>query len=67
MKDFQEKTRFKGSDPDNFVENVFDKESKFESNWKNNLWIQINDVPDFDKVWIEFSRHFKNYDNYIKK
>jgi hypothetical protein len=67
VEDFQEKTRFKGLDPDNFVETVFDKESKFESNWENNLRMQINDVPDFNKVWRELSRHFKNYDNYIRK
>ncbi len=57
--DFQEKTKFKGIDPDNFARTVNEKRSKFESGWNENLEKQIKDIPDFDKVWRELSRHFK--------
>ena len=63
--DFQEKTIFKSLEPNKFLVTVNDKKSKFSSNWKKNLEMQIKEVPDFDFVWRELSKHFKKLDKYL--
>ena len=66
ISDFQVKTKHKALNPYKFLDTVNDKKSKYESNWKKNLEMQIKEVPVFDSVWRELSRHFKTLDKYQK-
>jgi predicted nucleotidyltransferase component of viral defense system len=66
VSDFQEKTKFKKLDPYKFVKTVNDKQLKYKSNWEKNLEMQIKEIPGFDSVWRELSRHFNKFENYMK-
>jgi predicted nucleotidyltransferase component of viral defense system len=63
--DFQEKTKFKKLDPNQFTKLVLVKEVTFKRQWGASLNQQIKDVPDFDDVWRSLGKHWKKYDKFI--
>ena len=60
--DFQEKTKFKQLDPNQFTQTILGKESTFKKQWETNLSQQIKDVPDFSDVWRTLGKHWKKFD-----
>ena len=65
VSEFKVKAEFKNLKPDKFLETVNQKQLTFKTGWEKNLKMQIKDIPDFDTVWRELSRHFKKFNNYI--
>jgi len=65
--DFQEKAGFKEIAPNKFADTVIQKKEKYKSNWENNLTSQIKITPEFETVWRELLRHFKQMDKYLNK
>jgi uncharacterized protein len=62
---FSEKTVFKRLKPKDFLKTVIDKKEKFETQWDNNLKMQLKELPDFNSVWRELQKHFKKLDEYL--
>lgn len=56
---FQEKTKHKGFDPMKIGEVLIAKQKKYKANWEKSLTHQIQDLPEFDKVWRELSRNVR--------
>lgn len=56
---FQEKTKYKDLDPMNIMEVLKAKEKKYKGSWEKSLKHQINDLPEFDKVWREILRNIR--------
>lgn len=65
VSDFQAKTIFKVLDPNKFIETVMLKKGKYKSSWENNLSSQVREIPDFESIWRELSRHFKLLDKHL--
>jgi len=63
--DFQEKTKFKKLDPNQFTQAILEKESTFRRQWETNLSQQIKDVPAFNDVWRTMGKHWKKFDKII--
>lgn len=65
VSEFKDKAVFKGLIPEKFSDTVNQKELTFKKGWEKNLIMQIKDIPDFNSVWRELSRHFRKFDDYI--
>ena len=63
---FEGKARNKKVEPENFVEVVFKKEATFKKRWTTSLQHQIKDLPDYNNVFRELSRHLRKVDKFLK-
>lgn len=58
---FLSKANNKKLDPYKLKEKLDAKRVTFKSSWENNLKNQINDIPDFDRVWRELNKHLRKF------
>ncbi len=63
--DFNKKAKFKNLNPLDFISTVEEKKEKFKSSWKSQLENQMNDVPDFEKIWRTLNKHFRKFNKQI--
>lgn len=60
--EFRAKCESKEIDPANFHNKLEQRLPQYKGRWKSSMADQIQDLPDFDKVVREVSRHLKSLD-----
>jgi uncharacterized protein len=61
LQDFRAKAEYKGYNSDLFKVKVKEKIEILRADWSISLDHQMKDIPDFDRVWREFSKHLKKF------
>lgn len=61
LQGFRAKAEFKGYNPDLFKVKVKEKIEILRADWTISLDQQMKDIPDFNRVWREFSKHLKHF------
>lgn len=64
--DFLKKAEHKGYDGKKFVNTVSNKQARFKKAWEENLSNQMREIPGFDDVWRELSKHWRRYTKAIE-
>jgi len=62
---FQDKARYKGYDPNEFIKVVEQKEKTFAKHWKDQLTNQMTEIPDFNIMWRELGKHWRKFQKFI--
>ena len=64
---FESKARNKKVQAENFTEVVLGKEQTFKKRWETSLQHQVKDLPGYNDVFRELSRHLRKVDKFLKK
>lgn len=62
---FKKKAEHKKKNPPELTKVVMHKEKIFQSHWEKHLASQMNDIPDFKKVWRELGKHWRKFEKLI--
>jgi uncharacterized protein len=63
---FQEKSKYKGYDPNELTKVMEQKEKIFAKHWKDHLSNQMTEIPDFNDVWRELGKHWRKFQKFIE-
>ena len=64
---FERKARNKKVEAENFTKVVLEKEQTFKKRWETSLQHQVKDLPGYNDVFRELSRHLRKVDKFLKK
>lgn len=65
--DFRKKAELKNLIPDELTGTVQNKKEIFKRQWLNHLVNQLNEIPDFENMWRELGKHWRNFNKAIKQ
>jgi predicted nucleotidyltransferase component of viral defense system len=63
---FQDKTNYKGYNPNELTKVIEQKEKTFAKHWKDHLANQMTEIPDFNDVWRELGKHWRKFQKFIE-